>query len=223
MLGHLIHRHQRGMTLVELMVGLALGLVVVLAASAVLVERLRDHRGILVEARLMQDLRTSIDIVTRDLRRAGYWGGATKAMQAASANPYAALAPTQASANTVSFGFSRDASENNVLDENENFGFRLRKGVIEMLIGGGTWQAMTDAGTMTVDAFAVTPSVQTVSLRDSCEKPCDLAASACGPVQMIRGFTVSITARSATDAQVRRSLRSDVRLRNDAVLGACPA
>jgi len=223
MLGHLIPRDQRGLTLVELMVGLAVGLIVVLAASAVLIERLRDHRALLVEARLMQDLRTSMDIVTRDLRRAGYWGSAAKSMQSASAtNPYVAIAPSHATANTVNFAFSRDASENNVVDENENFGFRLRKGVVEMLIGGGGWQALTDAGTMTVDAFAVTPNTQAVSLRDSCEKPCDPAATACGPAQWVRGFTVSITARSAADAKVVRSLRSDVRLRNDAVLGACP-
>jgi len=218
---------QRGITLVELMIGLALGLFIVASASTLLLGRIREHRALLVESRLMQDLRASAELVTRDLRRAGYWGDATAALWKAGggnavANPYTALAPAAAASDAVSFRFSRDSTENDAVDVNEQFGFRLRKGVIEMLLGG-SWQALTDNGTMVVQSFSVTPSVQEVSLQGVCAKPCSSGGTECMPKQQVRSLAVMITGRSAIDAGVVRSVRSDVRVRNDAVVGSCPA
>ena len=216
---------QRGFTLVELMIGLAVGLFIVGAASGLLAARLREHKAMLVEARLMQDLRTSMDIVMRDLRRSGYWGEASAAMRAGSpsSNPYLAPAPASAASDAVSFQLSRDDVENNKLDDNEQFGFRLRKGVLDMLIGGGSWQALNDAGTMTVTAFTVTPTVRDQALADLCDTPCPVGVVACGPTLQQRSLAVSITARAGADSRIVRTLTGEVKLRNDAIAGACPA
>ncbi|MBW8831388.1 MAG: prepilin-type N-terminal cleavage/methylation domain-containing protein [Burkholderiales bacterium] len=226
MLAHLNRRRERGMSLVELMIGLAIGLVVVAAAAVLLLGQIREQRAMLVEGRLMQDLRTSMDIITRDLRRSGYWGGAPARMHASAStpeNPYTAISPALAASDAVSFRMSRDITENNSVDDNEQFGFRLRNGVIEMLIGGGSWQALTDVGTMSVVSFAVTPEVQELSLQGMCEKACANGASACGPTLQVRSLTVAITGRANADSKVRRTLTSQVRVRNDAVVGACSA
>lgn len=216
---------QRGFTLVEVMVGLAIGLLVVSVAAALLATHLREHRSMLVEARLMQDLRTSTDIIVRDIRRSGYWGHSRMALRpgTAASNPYAALAPASAASDAVSFQFSRDATENDVVDDNERFGFRLRKGVIEMLIGGGSWQALTDAGTLEVLSFQVTAESQLQSLREACDRPCDPAVASCGPAIEQRRLTIAITARALSDHQVVRTLTSQARIRNDLVSGACLA
>jgi type IV pilus assembly protein PilW len=215
----------RGLTLVELMIGLAVGLFIVAVATALLVNRLREHQLTLIEGRLLQDLRTSADVVTRDLRRAGYWGDATVVLsqtgQPRIENPYNALAPASAASDAVSFRFSRDTVENHTVDSNEQFGFRLRRGVLEMLLGGSGWQAMTDSGTMVVTAFSVTPLVQEIALQGVCEQTCSSAS--CSPTQQVRSLGISITGRSAADARVLRTVRINVRLRNDAVSGACPA
>lgn len=232
MLGPLnIAARQRGLSLVELMIGLAIGLFIVAAAATLLVARLQEHRASLLEARLTQDLRACADLVTRDLRRAGYWGDATAAMSASDgassvANPYAALTvstPSAAASEVVGFRFSRDATENNLLDANEQFGFRLRNGVIEMQLGSGSWQAMTDPATMTVTAFGVVPATQEIDLEGVCDKPCPASAVACGPKQQIRSLAVVITARANADPRLVRSVRDAVRLRNDAIAGRCPA
>ncbi len=220
-------RRQGGFTLVETMVSLVIGLLVVAAAIGLLVNRIREHRALLVESRLLQDLRTSADLVMRDLRRAGYWGDAVAGIRHTAAgevsNPYLALAPTAGASDAVSFRYSRDATENHILDDNEKFGFRLRDGVIQMLIGDGSWQAMTDAGTMTVTSFVVTPIVREISLDGSCAKACAPGAVDCPPRQQVRSLAVAITGRSTADSKVVRSVRGQVRLRNDAVIGACPA
>ena len=104
---------QRGLTLVELLVGLALGLLVVASGTLLLTTHLREHRALLLEARLMQDLRTATDLVARDLRRAGHWGAAAAGVwspaEAPRANPYAALAPAGAASDAASFAYSRDS------------------------------------------------------------------------------------------------------------------
>ena len=220
---------QRGLSLVELLVGVAIALFIAATGATLLAGNLRENRNLLLEARLMQDLRTATDVISRDLRRAGYWGAAADGVWTAAvaasgvaANPYVALAPGAAASDAVSFRYSRDAVENNLVDGNEQFGFRLRNRVIEMLLGAGNWQALTDAGTLDITEFSVTPAVQQIDLRAYCTQPCPAGSLTCPPRQQVRSLALVVTGRSTTDASVTRSLHSNVRLRNDAVSGACP-
>ena len=70
-------RSQRGLSLVELMVGIAVGLFVVAGAVMVVTTQLGDNRRLLLDAQLQQDLRATLDIVTREVRRAGGVADAT--------------------------------------------------------------------------------------------------------------------------------------------------
>jgi type IV pilus assembly protein PilW len=217
---------QRGLSLVELMVGVAIALLIAAAGTLLLAGHLQENRRLLVEARLMQDLRTAADVVTRDLRRAGYWGDAAAGAwmpgtTSVVANPYAAYAPDSATSDTASFRYSRDATENNSVDSNEQFGFRLRNGAIELQLGAGNWQALTDTGTLTVTSFTLTPQWQDTSL--ACSKPCPSGSTTCPPRQRVRSLAVAIGGRAATDASVVRGVHGSVRLRNDMLIGNCPA
>ncbi len=218
---------QRGLTLVELLVGLALGLLVVASGSMLLTQHLREHRALLLEARLMQDLRTAADLVSRDLRRAGHWGDAAAGVwspdAAPRANPYAALAPAADASDAAAFGYSRDAVENHLLDSNEQFGLRLRNKAIELQLGAGNWQALTDATLLAITAFAITPAIDEIDLGALCPRPCPAGSATCPPRQQVRNLAVQISARSLADAAVTRSIQARVRLRNDPVVGACPA
>jgi type IV pilus assembly protein PilW len=217
---------QRGLTLVELLVGVAIALLVAAAAGTLFAAQLRESRALVLEARLLQDLRTAADLIARDLRRAGAWGNAADGVwiagaAGAAANPYLALAPDGAASDVVSFSYSRDAVENHAVDGNEQFGFRLRNAVIEIQLGAGNWQALTDAGTLQVTAFTVTPQVQTLPLGDFCAAPCAAGSTACPPRLQVRSLGIEITGHLVADARVTRQLRHDVRLRNDAPSGAC--
>jgi type IV pilus assembly protein PilW len=138
------HRAQRGISIVELMVGLTVGLIVLAGAMALFVNNTVNSRHMLVEARLNQDLRAVADLITRDVRRAGYWGNAiegTKAVgvtTAAASNPYAGI--TMA-ADRIEYAYSKptlDAGvwvedEDNTLNDNtESFGFRLYNSAVQM-------------------------------------------------------------------------------------------
>ena len=217
---------QQGLSIVELMVGVAIALFIAAAGATLLAGHLRESRSLLLEVRLMQDLRSAADIVSRDLRRAGYWAAATDGVWAAGAtsvgaNPYVAVAPGSAASDAVSFRYSRDATENNAVDGNEQFGFRLRAGVVEMQLGVGNWQALTDANTLSITEFSVTPTVQDINLQSFCTRPCPTGSTTCPPHQQVRSLALVVGGRLVGDSHVVRSVRSSVRLRNDSVVGAC--
>jgi prepilin peptidase dependent protein B len=218
--------NQRGLSLVEMLVGVAGSLFLAATGAQLLGTHLHENRALLADTRVTQELRSAADLVVRELRRAGHWGGASAAVRiggtgAASANPYAAFAPSAAASDAAAFRFSRDAVENNVVDDNEQFGFRLHDGVLEMQLGG-SWQALTDAGSVRVTTFNLTPRVQLLDLSAHCARPCPEGSTTCPPRQEVRSIDIALTGESVGDATVSRSVRAGLRLRNDHITGACP-
>jgi type IV pilus assembly protein PilW len=218
--------HELGLTLIELMVGIALALLVAAAATLLLASNIGENRRLLLEARLTQDLRSAADLITRQMRRTGHWGAAaTLGLWSEGApalpNPYAALTPDAGTTDTIALRYSQDSSENNAVDDNEQVGFRLRSGVLEAQLGDRNWQALTDASTLVVTLFRLQPRVQTATL----EPICVCAATVpCAPLQVqVRSVEIEIGARATSDASVLRTVRSTVRLRNDHVSGSCDA
>ncbi|HEY6135525.1 MAG TPA: prepilin-type N-terminal cleavage/methylation domain-containing protein [Rubrivivax sp.] len=221
-------RQSRGLSLVELLVGVAIGLVVVAAASYVAVNQLGDNRRMLLETQVQQDLRATADLISRDLRRSGYWGSAESGVwyeggPSVVANPYTSITPDAdgAVADEVTFVYSR-LNEDGVVDvDEERFGFKLDNESIRMLIGNA-WQELTDSNVLRVTRFDVT--VRNENVVQACFKECAGGGTACWPSQAVRSFTVEIEASARFDSAVRRSIRNNVRLRNDVgTPSACPA
>ena len=225
-------RHSaHGMSLVELMVGITIGLFILAAASLVATSQLGDNRRLLLEAQVQQDVRITADLITRDLGRAGYWGNAHWAVWptnvvAALGNPYRAITPVNnAAANSVTFSRSLDeeggaiiAPEDNIVDASESGGFRhnVDAQTIEMRLSDGNWQTLTDPAVLRITRFAVRMTTTTTPV------PCGVSCPAVGPGgcqfrQLQRNATVEIEGSATTDPNVRRSVSSDVRLRNDLV------
>lgn len=235
-------KRQAGLTLVELLVGVALGLFLMAGAGMMLASQLGDQRRALVDTRITQDLRAAADLVTRDLRRAGYWGSAastvwSRATAASMApNPYAELSPAANGASAAAFGYaySRDANEDDAIASAERFGFRLNPdtGAIEMRLSGGAiapddddnWQAVTDPGLVNVTEFSITASNQTLNLLSQCvDQVCPVGSTDCPPQVQVREYVIRMAGEDPRDPTVRRQLDSRVRIRNDRVTGHCPA
>lgn len=218
-----------GLSLVELMVGVAVGLMVVAGASYVAANQIADNRRLLLETQVQQDLRAAADMVARDLRRAGYWGAAESGMwrdaaTVAAANPYVAVTPDSAGSavGEVDFTYSRDRSgaEDGLVDsDRETFGFKLDGGVIKMLVGG-TWQQLTDPTVLEVTEFSVSAAPQ--KAEQACYRECPTGGTACWPTIDVRDITIDIKGRAVGDAAVTRSVRERIRLRNDDPTGSCP-
>jgi len=214
------HR-QRGLSLVELLVGITVGLFIVVGASLVVSTQLGENRRLLMETQLQQDLRASADIITRELRRAGFWGTAQQGIwrpgaPAVVANPFSAVSPASAPASETVFRYRRRPTEEGP------FGFKLDdNGAIRSLIGDA-WQELTDPAVMRVTAFTVTPQPEPAGfpVKIPCPHACstDPTDTSCWPTLAVREYVVDITAQARNDITVQRNLRTRVRLRNDAVV-----
>lgn len=220
-----------GLGLVEILVALALGLFIVAAAIGLLLSQLREQHRRLTETRLRQELRAALVLVEHDLRRAGHWGDPAAGVWRIGmappprANPYSAVTPDgNTSASSLAYTYTRDASENHVVDAAERFGLRLNSGsgAVELRLGD-TWQAVTDPQVARFTALSVTASADELSLADRCSLPCPSGSSDCPPRLTLRQLQVSLVAQAiALPALVARQQRV-VHLPTDAQRGQCPA
>lgn len=233
MLNSMRQRHQRGMSIVELMVGIAVGMFIVAAATLLTASQLSDNKQLLLETQLQQDLRSSLDIVIRDLRRSGSRAKIADTSQVLwqpdSPNQpiealYIAVSPgSGGTGSQVDFFSARD---NGAADQPYGFRHNTSNFTIEALLPNGAgWQELTDKKTMKVEAFTVTaqnePSIPLV-----CPRLCADGTQDCWPTIKVRSFVVTITARSQYDAAVVRTVRGAVRIRSDEVemndVSMCP-
>lgn len=210
-------RGQRGLSLVELMVGVTVGLFVVAAAATMVATQLADNRRLILEAQLQQDLRASLDIVTRQLRRAGALlplqalQGLATADAEGRANELAPVTVAGA-AGTREVGFRYAASA----DESGPFGFKLDRGVLRTRMGAGGWQDLSDGQALVVTALEI--EVRTTgSATLPCARLCSDGGTGCWPTVEVRDAIVEISAHARSDPAARRTMRGQARLRNDLV------
>ncbi len=79
---------QNGLTIVELMVGMAVGLLVLLGVTTVYINTLHTSANTLDGSRLNQEVSAIMNIMVNDIRRAGYWGGAAAAFTSPTDSPF---------------------------------------------------------------------------------------------------------------------------------------
>ncbi|MCK7493802.1 MAG: prepilin-type N-terminal cleavage/methylation domain-containing protein [Comamonadaceae bacterium] len=240
-----LRKSQRGLSIVELMVGIAIGLLIV-AASAMLVSgQLGDNRRLLLETQVQQDLRAASDIIVRELRRSGArvdaeTGAVWTTEHVATCNRYATVTTGP---DYVHFRYYRDANNNGPI------GFKLENHVLRAAVHvsagvAGTceqsseqpanWQDLTDGRTLKVTRFVVTPTV--TSQQIPCAKLCPTPISppgdprSCWPRLEVRQYQIEIDGEAASDSAVKRSISAVVRLRNDhlrhhdpVAVAMCPA
>jgi prepilin peptidase dependent protein B len=187
------NKRQRGLTLVELMVGLAIALLLTAVALLAMSQHLRENHRLLIEARLTQDLQAIVDLVSRDLRRAG---------------------PLAVQGDGVRFSPAGSP---------EQLAYRLQDGVVSMKIGDGHWQAMNDAQTLRVSSLRFVPRTQEIVLDGTCREACSDATPNCPPRQQLRSIDIELTAQAVHDTRWTRTATRHVQLRHDALTGACPA
>jgi len=205
--------------MVELLVGLAVGLFIVVGATKLFADYLVDSRRLLVETRINQDLRAAADIVARDLRRSSYWQNALAGVAyPAASNPFRLVTPVgSASAATVTYSFDNPSTPGA-----PQLGFRLNGNVVEMQLGGGNWQALTDPRTVQVTQFSIQPVHREVPIGSYCTPACTASSPGC-PSVVVRQFQIVLRGNAPSpNTQVVRELNESVRLRNDEITGACP-
>lgn len=245
-------RRQAGLGLVELMVGITVGLIVAAGASMIAVNQISEHRRLILETQMQQDLRTAADILQQDLRRAGFRGYADAGVWAPpravgslneaapmlpASSPYASFAASSTQLGVVAHYLYARAdgatTKFNTTDTpwaNEYFGVKWDRSTKVLSIqlgldekGQPNWQPITDPDSIQIENFTLTPIVQTISLGEFCDRPCGVGTPTACPTQAIREVKFTIVGRAKHDPNVVRTLEGSERVRADDIDGACPS
>jgi prepilin peptidase dependent protein B len=240
---------QRGLSIVEFMVGIAVGLFIVGGATKLFADFIVSNKRLMLETRVNQDLRAAADIVARDVRRAGYWNNSLAGVWgigsvAITANPHTTGAGAVTStSSSVSYSYARNAGD--ALDSNEYAGFLVQAAggvpTLHMLDGQANPQPITDPGTVRVTAFGVIAA--SPALVNDLSKYCgclskltctnsgaagakdiaNLTFNPAGPpILTIPSFQIVLTGQAVNDSSVTRTITETVRVRNARLTGACP-
>ena len=164
------HKQQAGVTLIELLIGLLVGLIVIAAGTNIFTTSIKGQTDNINLTRLNQDMRAMMDIMARDIRRAGFVtsdpGTNFASLQN---NPFFDGITSGATSDIaiqdggacIVYAYNRDDDVNNdgvtdetpsAVDSNERLGFSLSEGRLRIRLSGatnedcsdGSWQNITE-------------------------------------------------------------------------------
>jgi len=209
----------QGFSLVELLVGIVVGIIALAGALSIVVSSLVSGTSTVRAARLSQDLSGVMQMLTGDVRRAGYWGGAV------GSSPYNRARPSFALDGDDCLLYAYDADGNGVAESDELFGFRLHANAVEMRIRGedftdcgddaNEWEPLTDPRLLTVTALSFVDGSRCLT-RTGVEVACADASA----FVKVRNLTVTVSGQLTDDPAVSKTLVESVRIRNDERLRA---
>jgi len=173
---------QHGFSLIELMIGLVVGMIVVAGVTNVYLSTVTSSSTTLKQSKLNQELTSLLSVMSNDVMRAGVWE--TNDYTAPETNPFSQIDVTalevmdtmannaQVAANSSSGGecivYAYDADLDNNLDDADIRGFRLNNGVVQMRNEGNTgvntrhdscananddWRDVTDGRLIEITSF----------------------------------------------------------------------
>lgn len=234
---------QRGVSLIELMVGIVVSLLIVAAAGSLYLSTTRTGRDAINAARLNVEMRSAIDVMVDEIRRAN------SSAVGGSGNPFTSRATATYTDLAVSGGncieFAYDNDGDGVVDGDEFFGFRVQDGAVQMrdraAAGGvvaacanGAWQAITDSNSVTIGQRGGTTPYFSVVYQCLNSRTNAADANACVPggtvydaavaggtaVDLLetRIVNVNIAGQLVSDSVMRMELGQEVLVRNHRVV-----
>lgn len=222
---------QRGLSLIELMVSMLIGLLVLAGVSQIFAASFRTNNDSISLTNLNQQIRAVSNIMNAELRRAGYWADAVGDINnGAQTNPFVAVTAVDrvggdGVSDCVLYGYDMD-DDGDATDANEWRGFRWAedangRGVIQVKVSGtqaqtiggdcagGTWNSLIDSNIIDVTDFTVALNTDFQQIVTNCP------GAATEFVVGMRRLDVSLTGELVRDNIFNRTVDWTIRLRND--------
>ena len=146
-------KKQAGLTLIEMMIAMLIGLLVTGSIISVFISNVKSSSENVRMIQLNQELRTVMTFISDEIKRSGYSADPTIITFIDDFNT--------ATANCVLYSY--DVNGNGVQTTNEKFGFRLNGDTIEwgsnVACGANAnWQDLTEVNIADISAFTIVPS-----------------------------------------------------------------
>ncbi len=214
-----------GFSLIELMIAMLLGTLALGTLLTVFASTVSTNKTILENIHLHQELRIILDIMTRDIRRTGYWAHAENS-PINTPNPFGIVELTD-----TCIRYSYDIDKDGQLNSNKDiFGFRLNKQTIEVSINGrkcnqNRWEDLTDLNTLTIKHTETrkekTPifqlNTECLNITQTGDKTCTKTAPGDLLIQSST-LLINLTGMLKKDPEAEFSLASSITLPNHQVL-----
>ncbi|CAB1275145.1 PilW family protein [Candidatus Nitrosacidococcus tergens] len=201
---------QKGSSLVELMVSSTLGMIVMGGALAMMSSILKANNTTSQINYLNSELNVVMTMITRDLRRAGYWSGAISNLinnTTVPANPFAQIT---VSTDSTCIVFSYDADKSGTLTNANQFGYRLdtSDNAVEVRQAGAGcsdsgWQNLTDESALNITNLQF----------DDLSPPALNTGS--GITVQIRKYRITLEGQLNSDSQISKKLETIVKVKNN--------
>ncbi|MCC7276737.1 MAG: prepilin-type N-terminal cleavage/methylation domain-containing protein [Chromatiaceae bacterium] len=238
---------QAGISLVELMVGLTVGLLVIAAATSIYIVVVRSGSEILASAKLNEELRAVMNLMIADIRRAGSWtASADLASKTPScvddANPFTVrgtICPHQTDLQILDSGSAIQLTYNRLTDWEYGvlIGFRLNGGAIQTVQCNNNattpvacdtaslatgWEGLSDINTVTVDSLSFS-AAGSRCLNSTTNVSLNSLCPTTNPVNQRliekRQILITLTGHLTTRPEYIMTLRQAVWVANDRVIG----
>jgi len=211
-------KKHKGLTLIEMMIALVLGLFVTAVIITVFSTNVRSNTENLKMIRLNQELRGVMNLMSDELKRSGYSGYLTGATNSAFMSQF-----KRVSANCVLYAF--DTNSDGDLDTNEYRGFRLTSNQVVWKTSGtgtdcvsGDWEALTSSEIAEITTLDFDFSGSSNKLGSTVDTGIVALTTNTG----ISLYDVTITLTGSTDLphssdanDPRRTIVETIRVRND--------
>lgn len=206
---------EKGFTLIELMIGLLVGLIVLSGATYIFVINIKSSRDVLISARLNQELAATTSIIVDDLRRTGHW-----VQNAGNSSPYIEIDDdfNVVSSSCVLYNYDEDGSS--AIESDEYRGIRFQNSVLEFKRSGndmdscttGVWDPITDVNFMTITSATFTDASACTVNTVSAACPATVGTD---DVAVVRELVITISAQVNSDTDWQKTVQESVKLRND--------
>lgn len=220
----------QGVSLIELLVGLAVSMVILIGAGSAFIAHNLSVSTNLKGDKLNHDLQIAMDLMISEIRRAGYWNGDISGAPAT--NPFQNIV---LGTNCVLYSYdARNAAGANIPDgqiqDSERYGFKLSNGSIWMKTSGnaasasdctnGSWESLTDSTLVSVTQlnFLLTAKCVNASTGTVTDASCTAGSGTTGQRTIeIRGIKVDLTGNVVGDTTTRKQANGFARIRNNSI------
>ena len=183
-------KFQSGYTLIELMIGMAVGLLVLSGALFLYLQIFNVSKTTLASTQLNRELSILLDTMSGEIRRHGYSASAT-------GEPYQASSSARLSISGSCILYGYDVNADGGQDDNEHRGFMLNAGKVlfahtASAACGSTvsWSDLTSLDTVSVSALSFSLDIDSVTTGSttSYTRTVDISISASDPDSLVSSY-----------------------------------
>jgi prepilin peptidase dependent protein B len=213
------HRSESGFTFSELLIALVINMVLLAALVGLFSTNISNYNKTNSSDMLNQQLELALQLMTSEIRRAGYWSNASNDINTGqNNNPFMATGVDISLPSSSCILFTYDALSTGTLPsissstDDDRYGFRLNNQTIQARPKGASfscnaasdaWENVTDPNIVNITALTFTLNSTTVPVGES------------NLIITIRSVDITLTGQLVSNSAVTKTLTQHVRIRND--------